>query len=56
MSLNEILLVVIGGGLVVGTLYIMIRAIFLPNPSSVDQSKKKQAAEEKPFAKKAAKT
>lgn len=33
MSLNEILLILIGGGLVVGTLYVMIRAIFMPNPS-----------------------
>lgn len=55
MALNEILLVLIGGGMVVGTLYIMIRAIFLPNPSSGDQGKKKQAAAEKPLTKKVAK-
>lgn len=56
MSLSTILLTILGGGLVVGTLYVMIRAIFLPNPSpsasARDQSKGKQDAKEKQPTKK----
>jgi hypothetical protein len=57
MPLNELLLILIGGSLVVGTLYVMIRAIFLPNPSP-DASPpggqgKRPPAAEKPLKKKA---
>jgi len=58
MSFSTILLVILGSGLVVGTLYVMIRAIFLPNPSPNasprDQSQRKQEAKEKRPTKKVA--
>ncbi len=47
MSFNQILLIIIGGGLVVGTLYITIRAIFLPTPTDPTYKKNTGAEAQK---------
>lgn len=46
MDLNEIILMIIGAAAIGGTLYMMIRVIFLPNPSS--KAQQKSEAEKKP--------
>ncbi|MDZ7290941.1 MAG: hypothetical protein ONB44_12185 [candidate division KSB1 bacterium] len=51
MSFNEILLIVVGGGLLLGTLYMMFRAIFLPSPIDPTYRQKRPASEGQPVKK-----